>query len=54
MIYPEAGSDSLWINYSVVQTHSFITCVGGWSLAIPQVKKPDVEFLGVVTCGLHL
>jgi hypothetical protein len=26
--------------------HSFISCPGGWSQTIPQVKKPDVEVLG--------
>ena len=30
----------------VVQTHSFIGCLGGWSQTIPLVKKPDVEVLG--------
>ena len=25
---------------------SFISCPGGWSQTIPQVKKPDVEVLG--------
>ena len=30
----------------VVQTHSFITCLGGWSQTIPQVKKPDEGVLG--------
>jgi hypothetical protein len=29
----------------VVQTHSFISCPGGWSQTIPQVKKLDVEVL---------
>ena len=28
---------------------SFISCPGGWSQTIPQVKKPDVEALG--WCG---
>ena len=28
---------------------SFISCPGGWSQTIPQVKKPDVEILG--WCG---
>jgi hypothetical protein len=31
---------------SVVQTPSFISCLGGWSQTIPQVKKPDLEVLG--------
>jgi hypothetical protein len=25
---------------------SFISCLGGWSQAIPQMKKPGVEVLG--------
>ena len=29
----------------VVQTHSFISCPGGWSQMIPQVKTPDAEVL---------
>jgi hypothetical protein len=28
------------------ETHSFISCPGGWSQTIPQVKKLDVEVLG--------
>ena len=39
-------SDSLFRNSLVVETHSFISCPGGWSQTIPQVKKPDVEVLG--------
>jgi hypothetical protein len=31
---------------SVVQTHCFLSCLGGWSQMIPQVKKADVEVLG--------
>ena len=36
-------SDSLCRNSLVVQTHSFISCLDGWSQMIPQVKKPGVE-----------
>jgi hypothetical protein len=43
MSFPEMVSDSLCRSYSVVQTHSFISCPGGWS---QKVKKPDVEVLG--------
>uniref|UniRef100_A0A4W5JRZ4 G-protein coupled receptors family 1 profile domain-containing protein n=1 Tax=Hucho hucho TaxID=62062 RepID=A0A4W5JRZ4_9TELE len=43
--FPEV-SDSWCRNSSVVQTHSFISCLGGCSQTIPQVKKPDVEVLG--------
>uniref|UniRef100_A0A8C8H126 Phosphatidylinositol 4-kinase beta n=1 Tax=Oncorhynchus tshawytscha TaxID=74940 RepID=A0A8C8H126_ONCTS len=39
-------SDSWFRNSLVVQNHGFITCLGGWSQTIPQVKKPDVEVLG--------
>ena len=46
MSFPETVSDSLCRNSSVVQTYSFISCLGGWSQTIPQVKKPDVEVLG--------
>ena len=42
----ETVSDSLCRNSLLVQTHSFISCQGGWSQTIPQVKKPDVEVLG--------
>jgi hypothetical protein len=38
--------DRLCRNYLVVQNHSFISCPGGWSQTIPQVKKPDAEVLG--------
>ena len=31
---------------------SFISCLDGWSQTIPQVKKPDVEFLGVLPNSL--
>jgi hypothetical protein len=31
MSFPETISDSLCRNSSVVQTHSFISCLGGWS-----------------------
>jgi hypothetical protein len=37
---------SMCRNPSVVQTQSFISCPGGWSQTIPQVKEPDVEVLG--------
>ena len=45
MSFPETFSDSLCRNSPVVQTHSFISCLGGWSQTILQVKKPDVEVL---------
>ena len=38
---PETVSNSL-----VVQTHSFISCPGGWSQTIPQGKKLHVKVLG--------
>ena len=44
--FPEAVFGSLCSNSLVVQTHSFISCPGGWSQLILQVKKPDVEVLG--------
>jgi hypothetical protein len=37
--FPMTVFDSLCNNYSVVQTHSFISCLGGWSQKILQVKK---------------
>jgi hypothetical protein len=40
MSFPETVSDSLFRNDLVVQTHNFISCLGG------EVKKPDVEVLG--------
>jgi hypothetical protein len=46
MSFPETMSDSLCRNSSVVQTHSFISCPGGWSQTIPQVKMLDVEVQG--------
>ena len=46
MSFPDMVSDSLCRNSSVVQTHNFISCPGGWSQPIPLVKKPDVEVLG--------
>ena len=47
MSFPEMVSDSLCRNSLVVLTHSFISCLGGWSQTIPQVKKKmDVEVLG--------
>ena len=45
--FPSTGSDSLCSNYSVVQTHRFISCLGGWSVTIRQGKKRDVEVLGL-------
>jgi hypothetical protein len=41
IIFPETVSDSLCRNSLVVQTHSFISCPGGWSQTFP-----DVEVLG--------
>ena len=49
MSFPETISDSLCRNSFVVQAHSFISCPGGWSQMVPQVKKLDVEVLG--WCG---
>ena len=46
MSFPDTVSDSLCRNSAVVQTHSFISCRGGWAQTIPQVKKPDVKVLG--------
>ena len=46
MSFPETVSDSFCRMSSVVQTHSFISSLGGWSQVIPLVKKPDVEVLG--------
>jgi hypothetical protein len=46
MSFPKMISDSLCRHSFVVLTHSFISCPGGWSQTIPQVKKPDVEVLG--------
>ncbi|XP_052345286.1 uncharacterized protein LOC118363327 isoform X2 [Oncorhynchus keta] len=46
MSFPEMFSDSLCRNDLFVQTHSFISCLGGWSQTIPQVKKPNVEVQG--------
>ena len=42
----EAVSDSFCRNSLVVQTHIFISCPGGWSHTIPQVKKLDVRPVG--------
>jgi hypothetical protein len=36
--YDETVSDSLCRNSSVVRTHSFISCPGGWSQTILQVE----------------
>ena len=44
--FPETVSDLLCRNSLVVQNHSFISYVDGWSQTIPQVKKPDVEVPG--------
>ena len=38
MSFPEMVSDSLCRNSLVVQTHSFISCLGGWSQTILQVQ----------------
>jgi hypothetical protein len=46
MSFPEMVSDSSCRNSSVVQTISFISCLGDWFQTIPQVMKPDVEVLG--------
>jgi hypothetical protein len=46
MSFPEV-TDNLCRNSSVVQTHSFIGCLGGWSQTISQVKRPNVEVLGL-------
>ena len=47
MSFPEMVSDRLCRNYLVVQTHSFISCPGGWSQTIPQLKKPGCGGLGL-------
>ncbi|CDQ94708.1 unnamed protein product [Oncorhynchus mykiss] len=39
MSFPETVSDSLWRNL-IVQTHSFISCPGGWFQTIP-LQGPD-------------
>ena len=53
--FPGTCSESLSRNSSVVQTHSVISCPVVWSQTIPQVKKPDVEILGLIqTSGLRL
>ena len=46
MSFPEMVSNSLCRKSSVVQTHSFISCLGGWSQMSPKGKKSDVEGLG--------
>jgi hypothetical protein len=38
--FPGTVSDNFCRNYSVGQTHSFISCPGGCSQTILQVKKP--------------
>ena len=52
--FPETVSDSLCRNASVVQTHSFISCLGGSFQTIPQVKNrcggPGLAWLHMV-CG---
>ena len=50
MSFPETVSDSMCRNYSVVQTHSFISSPGGWSQTILKGKKPDLEVLGWSGC----
>jgi hypothetical protein len=45
MSFPETVIDSLCRNSSLVQTHSSISYLGGWSQTIQQVRKPDVEAL---------
>jgi hypothetical protein len=42
MSFLETVSDRLCRQSLVVQTHHFISCLGGWSHTIPLVKKPDV------------
>ena len=46
MSFPQTASDSLCRNSLFVQTHSFISCSGGWSQMTPEVKKLDVDVLG--------
>jgi hypothetical protein len=52
MSFPETVSDSFCRSSSVVQSLGFISCLGGWSQTIPQVKKldPGLAWLHVV-CG---
>ena len=40
--------------YSVEQIHNFISCPGGWSQMIPQVKKLDVNVNSVKLCWSRL
>jgi hypothetical protein len=55
MSFPEAVSDSLCRNSLVVQTYSYISCPGGWSYTIQQVKKwMWRSWAGVVKHGLRL
>jgi len=46
MTFPETASDSLCRNSLVMLTNCCISCPGGWSQMILQVKMPDVEVLG--------
>ena len=45
MSFPEMVSDSLCRNSLVEQTHSFISCPGGRSQTIPQVKTLYIQTL---------
>ncbi len=53
MSFTDTVSHSLCRNSLVVRTNCCISCPGGWSQMILQVKKPDVEVLGWlhVVCG---
>jgi hypothetical protein len=53
MSIPKTDFDSLCSNSLVVQNHSFISCLGGWSQSIPQVKKTDVKKTYVEVLGRH-
>nr|XP_046168899.1 protein OS-9-like [Oncorhynchus gorbuscha] len=46
MSFPETVSESLCRSSLVEQTHSLISCPGGWSQTIQQMKKPGVDVLG--------
>ncbi len=52
MSFPEMVSDSLWINYLVLQTDCSSSCPGVWSQTILEVKMLDAEVLG--WCDLHV
>ena len=54
MSFPETLSDSYCRKDSVVQTHSFISCPGGWAKTIPQVKKPDGKVYFIYLFNLYL